>query len=482
MPVIGVPRISAILQLALLCTAAALCTDARAATADPDADVPAEAAAARPAIGMYRWQEDWSVLADPARRTEAADGLKYIPLSEDEPQRYLSLGVTLRERYEHNDAPRFGTGGRKGTDAVLHRLELHFDAHLTESLRAFVQVENALAPGLKNAGAADANRLDLRLAFVDGRFDAAGGIVRWRIGRQEMAFDLQRFISVRDGPNVRQAYDAVWADYVRGPWRVSGFASQPVQYRNASAFDDFSDRRLAYGGLRVQRTGLAGGAVSATVSEYRNRDAAFPSASGRERRRNLDLRHAGAAHGFDWDIEGMRQGGRLGGRTVDAWAIGLLAGYTFASAPWKPRVAAQIDAASGDRARRDGRVGTFNPMFPNGYYLTLSGYTGYSNVVHFKPSLTLRPTQALKITAALGVLWRQTIHDAVYAQPYVALPRTAGMPGRRSADYAQLRADWSAARNLALAVEADRYRVAPVVRAAGGRDSTYLGVEMRWGW
>lgn len=107
MPVIGVPRMSATLRLALLCTAAALCTDARAATADPDADAPAEAAAARPTIGMYRWQEDWSFLADPARRTEAGDGLKYIPLSEDETERYLSLGVTLRERYEHNDAPRF---------------------------------------------------------------------------------------------------------------------------------------------------------------------------------------------------------------------------------------------------------------------------------------------------------------------------------------------------------------------------------------
>jgi len=61
-------------------------------------------ALSRPAIGFYRWQEDWSVLADPAYRTEPFDSLKYISLSDDDPKRYLSFGITLRERYEYNDA------------------------------------------------------------------------------------------------------------------------------------------------------------------------------------------------------------------------------------------------------------------------------------------------------------------------------------------------------------------------------------------
>lgn len=447
-----------------------------------DTAEPAEAPAERPVIGMYRWQEDWSVLADPNLRTEAGDALKYIALSADDAARYLSFGVTLRERYEYNDAPRFDTTGAGETDYLIHRLELHADLHLNEQLRVFVQVENALAYGLDPPGPADANKLDLRLAFIDGHFDAGDGVVKWRLGRQEMAFDLQRFISVRDGPNVRQAYDAAWADYERGQWRISGFVSQPVQYRNDAAFDDVSNRHLRYGGVRVQRGDVGNGEISMTVSGYRNDQARFPAATGRERRRNVDVRYVGAAAGFDWDAEAMRQSGRLDGQRIRAWAIGLLAGYTFATAPWKPRLGAQVDAASGDRDLRDGRIGTFNPMFPNGYYLTLSGYTGYANFIHFKPSLTLRPRGDVKLLAALGVLWRQTTHDAIYAQPYVALPGTAGAPGRRSATYAQLRIDWSAARNLAFALEADRFQVASAVRAAGGRDATYLGAEMRWGW
>ena len=52
-----------------------------------------------------RWREDWSALTEPRLRTEPLDGLKYIPLSFDDPKRYVSLGLTLRERFELNDAP-----------------------------------------------------------------------------------------------------------------------------------------------------------------------------------------------------------------------------------------------------------------------------------------------------------------------------------------------------------------------------------------
>jgi len=436
----------------------------------------------RPPIAFYRWQEDWSMLADPALRDMPGDEFKYISLSDEDPKRYLSFGVTLRERYEYNDAPRFGTTSSGQVNYLIHRLELHADAHVTDRTRVFIQVENALAPGLSNPGPADANKLDLRLAFVDGSFDADNGLVKWRVGRQEIAFDLQRFISVRDGPNVRQAYDAIWSDYERGDWRISGFASQPVQYRNESAFDDFSDRHLMYGGVRAERRNVAGGEVSATFSEYRNDNAHFPSGSGEEHRHNIDVRYVGAAHGVDWDVESMEQQGSIGGKTISAWAVGSLAGHTFMDIRWKPRIGLQFDAASGDHNLSDERVGTFNPLFPNGYYETMSGYTGYTNFIHLKPSITVTPTQEVKVLAAVGGLWRQTTHDAVYVQPDIPVPGTAGEPGRLSSTYGELRIDWTVSRNFSLALESEHYNVASVIRRAGGHDSDYVGIEARWGW
>jgi hypothetical protein len=436
----------------------------------------------RPNIDFYRWQEDWSVLADPRIAREFGDALKYMPLSKDDPKRYLSFGVTLRERFVSIDPPFFGTVSGKHQDYLLHRLEVHADAHLTDHTRMFVQLENALAPWLKNPTPVDANRLDLRLAFLDTWMKVGEGVLKFRVGRQEIAFDLQRFVSVRDGPNVRQAYDAIWADYERGDWRVTGFASQPVQYRNQADFDDYSNQHLIFSGVRAQRRMTPDSQLSVSFSDFRQDSVHFLAASGNEERQNVDVHYNGNVRVFDWDIEGMKQGGSIGSKNVDAWAFGSLTGFTVTSVGWTPRLGVQLDAASGSHNLGGGTVGTFNPLFPNGYYVTLSGYTGYTNFIHFKPSLTLSPIDKVKVVAAFGMLWRQTTQDAIYIQPDLPVPGTAGEPGRRSSDYGQLQINWNATRSLAFDLEADRYFVAPALRRAGGHDSDYLEAEVRWGW
>ncbi len=436
----------------------------------------------RPVIGFYRWQEDWSALASPAVSPEPGDALKYIPLSSDDPKRYVSFGATLRERYENNNAPMFGTVGNKANGYLLHRLELHADAHVTDDTRIFAQIENTLAPGLNKPNPAQVNKLDLRLLFADTQGTLGDGAYKLRIGRQEMAFDLQRFVSVRDGPNVRQAYDAIWADYEIHHWRFTAFDSHPVQYQNHTDFDDASNTHLTYGGGRLQRQIDGAGELSLTLSQFHQDNVHFLAGSGNEQRNNIDLHYMGVLQGFDWDVEAMQQSGRLGGKTINAWGAGSLAGYTWATTPWKPRLGLQLDAASGDKNLSDQHVGTFNPLFPNGYYVTLSGYTGYTNFIHLKPSLTLTPASGIKCLFALGMLWRQTTHDAIYLQPNIPVPGTAGAPGRRSSTYGQFRVDWAATRSLSFALEDDYYDVGQVIRNAGGHNSNYFGLETRWGW
>lgn len=121
----------------------------------------------RPALKSNRWQEDWSVLADPALRTEPLDGLKYLALSDADPQRYVSFGATLRERFESNDAAGFGTGRNHADSYVIERAQLHADLHLATGLRVFTQLEDDRAWGKQSVGPADQDRVDLRLAFVE---------------------------------------------------------------------------------------------------------------------------------------------------------------------------------------------------------------------------------------------------------------------------------------------------------------------------
>ncbi|MGV2289900.1 alginate export family protein [Trinickia sp. YCB016] len=452
---------------------------AAAATAAPASGSASTSACKRPVVLFNRWQEDWSVLANPCVPREPLDSLKYIPLGAD-PASYLSLGMNLRERIETNNAPLFGIGTQSNT-YLIQRIEVHADAHLADHWQFFVQVEDARPYGKDNVTPVDKNPLDLEQAFVTYTDSLGGGTFKFRVGRQEMAFDLQRFIAVRDGPNVRQAFDAIWADYEYQKWRFIAYATQPVQYRDATVFDDVSNRGLTFSGVRFERKSVGPGDLSGYWSLYTRSNARFLGASGYERRDVWDMRYFGTQGHFDWDFEGMLQTGSVGDSSVLAWAIGSIAGYKL-DLPWSPRVALQMDAASGDRHPGDGHVGTFNPLFPNGYYFTLASYTGYTNLIHIKPSITLEPTANLVLLGALGFQWRETTGDAVYQQGSQVVPGTAGKGSLWTGMYVQLRADWTIAANLIGSIEAVHFQVGNAVRQAGGHNADYAGIELKYGW
>jgi hypothetical protein len=462
-----------------LIVAMALPWSSVAAADDQVAKAPAKPQ--RPAILTNRWQEDWSALADPSLRTEPFDSIKYIPLFVTDPKSYVSLGATLRERFESNNAPGFGVGKVAGDSYLLQRLQIHADIRLDEHWQVFAQLEDARAFDKAAISSVDQNQLDLRLAFVAYTNTIADGTFKARVGRQDFAFDLQRFVSSRDGPNVRQSFDAAWADWESGPWRFIGFVSQPVQYRFGDVFDDFSDKTFRFSTLRVERQVLGTNELSGYYSLYERANANYLDAVGAEHRHILDVRFAGRSKDVDWDLEAMGQGGDVGAKQIRAWALGGRTGYTFSDAAWAPRIGLQADAASGDAHPGDGQVGTFNPLFPNGYYFSLAGYTGYANLIHLKPSITVKPAPTLTVMAAVGLQWRQTTADAVYVQPNVAVAGTAGKGNRWTGVYSQLRVDYVFNANLTGAIEAVHYQIGDAVRQAGGHDSDYIGIELKAG-
>ncbi|MFC0242404.1 alginate export family protein [Rhodopseudomonas telluris] len=461
-----------------LAAALALVAPARA---DDDAVVAASAPATRPAIQSNRWAEDWSVLADPRLRTEPFDALKYIPLWASDPKSYISLGATVRQRFESNDAAGFGTAGTRSDSYFIQRLQVHADVHFDENWRAFVQLEDDRAFDKLVVTSADQDRADLRLAFLEYTRTFADGTLKARVGRQDFLFDLQRFVSSRDGPNVRQSFDAIWADWETGPWRFIGFVSRPVQYFDVRLFDDRSDDRFRFSTVRVERKVLGDNELSGYYSLYERAGVKYLDALGDERRHVFDIRFAGKAAQIDWDLEAMGQLGQVGASTVRAWAVGARTGYTL-NATWQPRLGLQFDAASGDNRPGDGVLGTFNPLFPNGYYFTLAGYTGYANLVHLKPSLTLSPAAKLKVMAAAGFQWRATTADAVYVQPSNPVPGTAGTGSTWTGAYGQLRVDYAFDAHLTGAIEAVHFEVGDTIRNAGGRSSNYLGAQLQYGW
>jgi len=95
-------------RVQLGCVAAVLCfvTAPLAARADDGAAVPQ-----RPAIMFNRWQEDWSVLADPRVAPQPFDEFKYIRLSSVDPYTYLSFGADCQSAFKF------------GSDSLLMQFE-----------------------------------------------------------------------------------------------------------------------------------------------------------------------------------------------------------------------------------------------------------------------------------------------------------------------------------------------------------------------
>jgi hypothetical protein len=434
----------------------------------------------RPAILPNRWQEDWSVLANSSVRREAGDELKYLPVGPGG-DHYLTLGANLRERVETNNAPAFGIGRADDTYG-LQRFQVHAGLRLGTPWLAFVQLEDARPFAKSSWGPTDRNHADVRLAFLAWQGNIADGTVRVRVGRQDFALDLQRFVSLRDGPNVRQSFDALWANFEKGPWRIIGFVSHPVQYRDERAFDDTSDASQRFDMIRVERHVLGNNELSYYHAWYDSDDATFLDAQGNERRRVDDVRFAGTHGALDWDLEAMAQGGNVGNSRIHAWAAGTRAGWTLQGVPWTPRLGMQADTASGDEHAGDGRLGTFNPLFPNGYYFSLAGYTGYSNFVHVKPSITLKPSTKITLLGAFGLQWRRTTADAIYVQPINGLARTAGTGSRWTGMYGQFRVDWKWRPGVTFAFEGDHFHAGRTIREAGGKDGNYGSVQVLLGW
>jgi hypothetical protein len=117
----------------------------------------------RPKINFSnRWEEDWSVLADPRLRTGLLDGLKYIPLFPGDPASYHSFGLTVHGRFESNNAPFFGVGNSKGDSYLLDRVQLHADIRPNAHWQIFGALENVRAPWKAVITPIDENPLDLR--------------------------------------------------------------------------------------------------------------------------------------------------------------------------------------------------------------------------------------------------------------------------------------------------------------------------------
>lgn len=394
-----------------------------------------------PTLTITRYAEDWSALADPARRSGRWTApLKYIPLGEGD--RWLSTGLELRARVE-------ASGGQTAT---YWRAMPHADLHWGRA-RVFVQgLANAAGGVAGGPSPVDRTGIDLVQAFVDYTLPLGGQTrVRLEAGRQLVSLGSERLVGTRYGPNTPQPFDGTRALLDAGATTASVFYLVPV-VAGPRGFDDGRSRQKALWGLYATR--WLGAGRQARIDAYAM---AYHDRALDERRTTLGLRAAGQAGRRYWDGEAMVQRGRLAGAAIRAWSLALRVGWRFPALPLQPDLSLHADVASGDKAAGDDRAQGFNALFPKGKYFGELSPLGPRNLIDVHPALVLSPLACVKLGLSAMAYWRQSRGDGVYDVPGHLLHAAGAGQGRFLGKQAEAVLGWQATPELALTTSASHF-------------------------
>jgi len=439
-----------------------------------------------PGVGDYsllRQDDDYSYLRDPACRNDFWDPLKFVPLDSNH-DRYLTIGGEIREWYEGFHNADWGAGPQDGNGYLLQRVSLYSDWHVGDRLRFFGQVTSAIEVG-RDGGPRpfiDEARLWLEEAFVDiNALKSDDTSLTLRLGRQEFEFGSGGLVDVREGPNVRQAFDGVDVIIEAASWHVDSFATRPViNYSNV--FDDPPNHATMFWGVYGVRPLpiTNGGNIDVYYLGIDNKQATFQRGTAREVRHTLGTRFWGARGALDYNAIAVLQVGTFGNANIRAWGVAADTGYNLRSVRFKPELKVKLSLFSGDRNPNSGSLGTYNPLFPSGAYFGegVVNLNGPSNLIRLGPSVRLHLADNLLLVGDYDVFWRKSLQDGVYGLGVNLLRSGLVNQNRYIGSQPSLGVYWQADRHFSLSAAYTPFIVGSFLThsAPPGRDVSYAAI------
>jgi len=410
---------------------------------------PAEPAEAAPKAGpkyLYlRYDEDFSYLDGPAGsyQPDFFDPIKNIHLGED---LRLSLGGEFRFRMESETNKAFGATEPANDTFQVYRYFLHADLKYRNLFRVFAQGavihdedrDLALRP-------IDENILDLQQLFFDLRFLGEDVPLTLRVGRQELYYGAERFVSPFDWASTRRRFDAVKLFWTAEDWKIDVFYAKPVivQRRQRDRYNEDFD----FYGLYVTYSGIPRHGIDAYFLAVDDTGAPLnPNfKAGDVSRYTIGSRFWGKTAGFDYETEVAGQWGRWAGDTIQAWSVSANGGHTWDFA-CQPRLGAGFDWASGDNDPTDGKVGTFDQLFPLGHkYFGFLDLVGRQNVTAVSADLSAWVVpKKVKGQIAYQTFWLAARKDALYNAGAAPTRRDiTGRSGREMGHELDLTVTWN---------------------------------------
>lgn len=367
------------------------------------------------AFKSLRFDENYAALA---KDTSANwyKGLKFAPLSTDK-KSYLSFGGEIRYQYFHFTNEDWGAAPEDKDGFVLTRYLAHADLHVGPYFRTFVQLQSSLANGqVDTPSPVDQNILDLHQAFADfNTYLPNNKSLTLRLGRQEFLYGSQRLVSVREAPNNRQAFDAARLIYNSAKIRFDAFYSYYVPAKPNIFDDGFNRGTQFWGAYAVLKKVPLLQNIDLYYLGIHKKTAVFDAGAGAENRHSVGARIWGATPAWQYDIEALYQFGEFAGSQISAWTASANVSYTLSEMRYQPQLGIKTESISGDRHDNDGRLNTFNPLFPRGGYFGLAALIGPSNLTDIHPYFQMNLTKKLAFSIDYDLFWRMSRNDGIYA-------------------------------------------------------------------
>lgn len=365
-----------------------------------------------------RYDEDYSKIENDSDST-FLDRIKYIPLTKDENLK-LSLGGELRSQYQYFNNENWGDVPNDSDGFLLNRALFHLDTKYKKSFRLFAQIQSSTAISRIDPSPVDKNELDIHQLFMDFNFQLNENDFTFRVGRQEFMYGSQRLVAVREGPNSRQAFDAVKMIWKHKNLKSDVFYSQFVK----NTFGNFNDRlnpnTIFYGVYNVINKIPLIQNIDLYYLGLDKKTASFNSISGEEKRHSIGTRIWSKNKNWNYDFETVYQFGSIENQSIQAWTASLYTNYQFNQLKFKPKLGLKTELISGDKSTDDNKLQTFNPLFPRGTYFGLAAILGPSNLYDIHPSIELAINDRMSFAADYDFFWRFSKSDGIY-QPNSAL-------------------------------------------------------------
>jgi Alginate export len=339
--------------------------------------------------------------------------------------KWLHFSGEYRLRPEEHTAYKFTGGANDGF--VLSRLRLNMEMKPTPWLRTFVQVQDSSPIGIDPSHISTSIKdiFDLRQAYVELQ-NGEKSWIRFRVGRQELRYGQERLIGVSDWTNAPRVFDGF--RLVLGPEKdhVDVFSTSVV-VNNPVAFDRHQGG-MNFHGIYGSLTSLV---PKATVEPFVFWKALplVKSEAGTPGDENLwtyGLRWKGKLPlNFDYTVEAAKQAGNLSTDTIDAWGGYAILGYSMPKVPLEPRISTQYDYATGDSKLKDGKVGTFDQLYPSNHgVFGLVDLLGWRNIRQMRAGVEVKPINRLSVNFDFRDLYLANGNDSLYSSTGSVLVKT----------------------------------------------------------